>query len=252
MKLGPVWKMVIVVALGGAAVWAVSYIEHTPPQRLVALLGFTVSVSDSTATPKPTQSPSDRLSPIDGDSSSTLGTVAVQTFSGPVLVRQGAGTAVSADGLALTTVAAAPYGSGSFVYQIATPRGQILRARRVASDQATGLVLLKAEANDLNAVLFSQDVPLSAGMQLEAVSAKVIASRFVPMRLPVWVVWFDEGRQTVLSMDRAYTHAFNGARLIDASGRSIGLVRNAIQPGLITAAQINAFLERYLGQAVKN
>ncbi len=246
----------MVVALGGVAVWAVSYIEHTPPQRLAALLGFTVSVSDVGSTPKPTPTPtggpSDRLTPIRGDASSMLGSVAVQTFSGPVLIRQGAGTAVSVDGLVLTIVATAPYGSGSFVYQIATPRGELLRARRVASDAVTGLVLLKTEANNLDAVIFSQEVPISAGSQMEAISAQVVASRFVPMRLPVWVVWSDEGRQTVLSMDRVYAGAMNGARLIDMSGRSIGLVRSATQTGLITAVNINNFLERYLGQAVKN
>ncbi len=240
-----------VVVLGGAAVWSVSYIDHIPPQRLASLLGFTVSVSDVGTTSKPTPSPSTRLTPASGDSSSTLGTVAVQTFSGPVLVRQGAGTAVSVDGLVLTIVATAPYGSGSFVYQIATPRGQLLRARRVSSDAVTGLVLLKAEASDLDAVLFSQ-VESSAGAQWEAVSAQVIASRFVAMRLPVWVVWSDGDRQTTLSMDRAQASSFNGARLIDESGRSVGLMRNASQPSLITAARINEFLDRYLEQAVKN
>ncbi len=246
----------IVVALGGAAVWAVSYIEHTPPQQLAALLGFTVSVSDIGATPKPTPSPaggpSSFLTPINANASSVLGAVAVQTFSGPVLIRQGAGTAVSVDGLVLTTVATAPYGSGSFVYQVATSRGQLLRARRVASDAATGLVLLKTEVNNLDAVLFSEEVLLSSGAHLEAVSAQISASKFITMRLPVWVVWSDEGRQTMLSVDRAYAHAMNGARLIDALGRSIGLVRNGTLPSLITASHINAFLDRYLGGAVKN
>ena len=244
MKLGPVWKVVVVVVLGGAAVWSVGYIDQIPPQRLAALLGIKVSVSDVTATPKPTPLPA-------GDKSSTLGIVAVQTFSGPVLVRYGTGTVVSVDGLVLTTVATAPYGSGSFVYQVATPRGQLLRARRVASDAPSGLVLLKADASDLDAVLFSP-VQTLAGAQWEAVSAQVVASRFVAMRLPVWVVWSDGDRQTVVSMDRAYASTFNGARLIDETGRSVGLVRNALQPGLITAAHINAFLDRYLGQTIKN
>ena len=251
MKFRPVWKMIALVALGGAAIWSVSFIDRIPPQRLASLLGIAVSVSDVTATPKISPSPSHQLTSATDDSS-TLGTVAIQTFSGPVLVRQGAGTAVSVDGLVLTTVAIAPYGSGSFVYQVATPRGQLLRARRVASDSIGGLVLLKTEANDLDAVLFSPDSPISAGAQLEAVSGQIIASRFVAMRLPVWVVWSDAGRQTVLSMDRAYANSFNGARLIDESGRSVGLVRNALQPGLITAELINAFLERYLGQTIKN
>ncbi len=246
MKLGPVWKIVAVVAFGGAAVWAVGYIDHIPPQRLAALLGVSVSVQDQETIPKPTPTPAA------GDVSSTLGVVAVQTFSGPVLVRQGAGTAVSVDGLVLTTVATAPYGSGSFVYQIATPRGQLLRARRVASESVDGLVLLKAEANDLDAVLFTSDTAATAGSQWQAVSAQMIASRFIAMRLPVWVVWSDIGRPAVLSIDRAYAGIMNGARLVDESGRSVGLIRNAAQPGLVTAERINAFLDRYLGQTNKN
>lgn len=246
MKLGRSWKAAGVLVLGGAAIWLVSFIKHIPPQKLASLLGISVSVTEDDVTPKPTPTPA----PV--NDSSTLGTVAVQTFSGPVLIRQGSGTAVSADGLVLTTAVTAPFGSGSFIYQIATPRGQLLRARRVASDAATGLALLKVDANDLDAVLFDAKSPLSAGSQWEAVSAQVVASKFVALRLPVWVVSSVGDRQTVLSMDHAYAVAFNGARLIDASGRSVGLIRNASQPLLIPAALINTFLERYLGQTIKN
>lgn len=248
MKFRPVWKMVGVVALGVASLWAVRFIDRIPSQQLSALSGITVSVSDINATPTP--SPTPQPTPVFGDQNSPLGTVAVQTFSGPVLVRQGAGTAVSVDGLILTTSAAAPFGSGSYIHQIATPRGQLLRARRVASDIPNSLVLLKTDANNLDAVLFSS-AESSAGAKWEAVSAQIIASRFVPMRLSVSVVWSDEGRQIALSLDRAFASSFNGARLIDERGRSVGMLRNASQPGLVTADRINAFLDRYLGQEIK-
>ena len=142
--------------------------------------------------------------------------------------------------------------SVSYVYQVATGRGQLLRAQRVASDLPNGLVLLKTDASDLDVVLFDQDAEFSAGSQLEAVSAQVIASRFIAMRLPVWVVWTDTGRQTVLSMDRAYAGTLQGARIITVSGSSVGLVKNGAQPGMISAQTINAFLDRYLEQANKN
>jgi S1-C subfamily serine protease len=242
--------MIVVVAFGSAAMWSIQYIDRIPAHRLAALLGLSVSVPETTPTPTPT--PSNRLTPADAGQSDALGTVAVQTFSGPVLVRQGAGTAVSVDGLVLTTSFAAPYGSGSYVYQVATSRGQLLRAKRVANDIPNGLVLLKTDANDLDVVLFDQDTQLAAGDELRAVSAQMVASRFVFMSLPAWVVWSDAARQTVLSMDRAYTGTLQGARLITESGSSVGLVRTAAQPGMISAETVNAFLEKYLSQSTKN
>jgi len=238
--------MVLVVALAIASLLAVRYIDRIPPERLASLMGITVTVSDLSVTP----SPSPRVTPAGGDQTATLGSVAVQTFAGPRLVRQGPGTAVSADGLILTTIAAAPYGSGSYVYQVATPRGQLLRARRVASDQASGLALLKADATDLDAVLFDETQTLFAGQGLEAVSAAVQLSTFISQRLPVWVVWVSHDGAATLSLDRSLGLGFNGARLVDQSNRSVGVLRYGTGPVFVSAATINAFLESYLAKPI--
>jgi hypothetical protein len=108
------------------------------------------------------------------------------------------------------------------------------------------------DANDLDAVLFSQEASPAAGDELRALAARISASTFVYMELPVWVVWADANRQTALSLDRAYISTMHGARMVDAMGRSVGLLRNAAQPGMISAEVINAFLDRYLGQPIKN
>jgi len=235
-----------VVVLACASLLAVRYIDRIPPERLASLMGITVTVSDLGITP----SPSPRVTPARGDQTATLGSVAVQTFSGPALIRQGPGTAVSADGLILTTITAAPYGSGSYVYQIATPRGQLLRARRVASDPTSGLALLKADATDLDAVLFDASQTQFAGQGLEAISASVLFSKFISQRLPVWVVWVSQDGAATLSLDRSLGLTFNGSRLVDQSNRSVGILRYASSPVFVSAATINTFLESYLAKPV--
>ena len=124
------------------------------------------------------------MTPVGGDQAAALGSVAVQTFAGASLIRQGPGTAVSADGLILTNIVAAPYGTGGYVYQIATPRGDVLRAKWVAWDKATGLTLLKAEATNLDAVLFDAARGLVRGQSLEAIAAQVLFSKFVTPASP--------------------------------------------------------------------
>lgn len=240
MKFGATEKVVAVVVAGCAVLAAIRYIDRTPPRRLASLLGITVTVSDMQ---KPTPSPSTRADLAIDSTSASLGVVAVQTFSGPTLVRQGTGTAVSSDGLVLTTVAIAPYGSGSFVYQVSTAGGQVLRARRVTGDSATGLVLLKAESGNFDAVLFAEEAPAVAGAQLEATGARVVLSRFSLILLPTWLISNDG---SVLSLDRSYGHQFDGARLLDSAGRSVGVLRWATVPTLIHSGRINAFLEKYL------
>lgn len=243
MNSGSVWKMVGLVTLVILAAYSLWYLERTPSHRLASLMGISVTVSDLDARLN-SPSPSATVAPASG---SALGTVAVQTFSGSVLIRQGAGTAVSSDGLVLTTSATAPYGSGSFVYQVATPRGQLLRAKRVAGDRTSGLTLLKVDTTDMSAVVFERAPDMHAGSLLSALSSRVAVARFVAERLPVWVVsGSDADDSVVLSLDRVYGARMHGARLLDESGRSIGLLRWGVQPSIIGADVINAFLEQYL------
>lgn len=245
MKFRPAWTMGVVVLLVCASLFAVRIIDRLPTSRLASLMGITVTVSDLSAT----SSPSPRVTPAGGDQSSLYGSVAIQTFAGPRLVRQGPGTAVTADGLILAVSSVAPYGSGSFVYQVATPRGQLLRAHRVASDQSVGLTLLKVDVADGDAVLFDATDAVFAGQDVEAVSGQVMFSKFVSQRMPVWIAWSSDAAGVSLSMDRSLGTAFNGARLIDSSNRSVGLLRYGSGPSFVSAATINAFLEAYFARS---
>lgn len=247
MKLGSSGRLIGVVALILCAVAAISLFEHIPPQRLAALLGISVSVSD-----RPTgQSPSPSESPSTHDGLIAEAVVSVQTFLGPTLVRQGSGISVSSDGLVLTNAATAPYGSGTYVYQVVLSRGDVLRASRVAYDSATGLVLLKIDGDSFDAVLFDESVSLSAGMQLEAISADIQFVRFFVKRLPVWVVW-NNGSQVELSMDRALGGALHGARIADQYNRSLGVLSWSGKPTLIDAKKINRFIDTYLARVVRD
>ncbi len=249
MKFRPAWALGAVVVLAVASLAAVRYIDRIPPQRLASLLGITLTVSDLR---QESPSPSPRVSPATNDRTALRGSVAVQTFLGSALVRQGSGTVVSADGLILTTTVAAPYGSGSYVYQIATSRGQLLRAHRVLSDRVSGLVLLKADAVDLDAVLFDTTAdPFVAGQQLEAVASQVQISTFTNQRLPLWVAWASPDGQITVSLDRVLGYAFHGARVIDQYGHSLGIILySSSSPRVVKASAINTFLESYLARAV--
>lgn len=246
--------MAVVVA-GCVVLWAINYVDRIPLHRLAALLGVSITMSDmheGSPTPSVTPHLASRDTSGDNGTSAALSIVAVQTFDGPALVRQGAGVAVSTDGLILTTTTVAPYGSGSYIYQIATSGGQLLRARRVASDVKNGLVLLLADINNFDAVFFDTNASVASGVQLEAISAQIVLSHFAVTRLPAWVVWSGEPMYTALSLDRAYGYRMDGALLVDGNDYPVGVLHWSAQPSLIGAVQIHEFLDRYLSESVKN
>ncbi|HUO75821.1 MAG TPA: hypothetical protein VMU12_02840 [Candidatus Paceibacterota bacterium] len=245
MKFGPIGRVVALCALIVAVVGAIAYLERVPSRRLASLFGVSVTVSDlHSPSPSPTPSVialSDRLPAL------SIGSVAVQTFSGSTLVRTAAATAVTSDGLFVTTSAAAPYGSGSFVYQIATSQGSVVRARRVAYDAVAGLVLLKADNIDVGTVAFSADAQIRAGDELDAVGATFALSHYVPVVLPLSVVYSPDGTSAVLSYDRTFTNLLAGARIVDGDGHAVGIF-SGTSAGIVGATSINAFIDGYLGQ----
>lgn len=244
MKLGPIGKAVVVVVVALCALFAIRAIDAIPASRLASLLGITVTVSDLSPTASPTPTPlTGRASEL------SRGTVAVQTFGFSSLVAAGSGTIVSSDGLILTTSLAAPYGSGSYVYQVATSDGAVLRATGVW--RLSGLVLLKVQATDLDAVLFDAATPQS-GDSVTIVGALLSLSQYVPVIVPAAVPYVPEARNTVLSFDRALLPSLYGARVVDSAGRSIGLVQPTYPLArLLSAADINAALEKYFAAAQK-
>lgn len=245
MKLGPIGRVVTLTVLVIAVVAAIAYIERVPSHRLASLFGVTVTVTDMKS---PTPSPSVSVVPLDDRLPAlSLGTVAVQTFSGSHLVRTAAATAVTSDGLFVTTTAAAPYGSGSFIYQIATSQGSVVRAVRVAYDAKSGLILLKADGLDVGTIGFAAEPGIRAGDVLDAVGATFALSHYVPVVVPMTVVYSPDGIHAVLSYDRSFASLLAGSRLVDAAGRAIGIYSNTAS-GFIGAADISAFTDRYLSQ----
>lgn len=229
------------VLIAAIAMW---YIDRIPRERLAALMGITVTVSDLTgATPTPSVSSSPLTDQVPALS---RGTVAIQSFAGTRVVRSGAGTAVSADGLIITTVAAAPYGGGAYRYQIMTADGTVARAVRVAADAPTGLVLLKADTEFSETVAFSEESRPTPGAGLTAVSALLLATRYTAVILPISVPYLDAGGAPVLSLDRSFVAQLAGARIVDVRGAAVGVYSPASRPSLIGAVKVNEFVRAYL------
>jgi S1-C subfamily serine protease len=250
MKPSYIWKVVGVVGLTLCAGAAILYLDRFPTARLASLVGITLTVSDG-------QEPTPSVTPLQIQLAEqlpgfSLGTVAIQTFSGPQLIRSGVGTLVTSDGLIVTTTAGAPFISGSSVYQVLTATGGVYRAIRVAYDAPSGLVLLKTDTADLpGTVTFSEGIRLRAGDTLSAVSATSALSRYAPVVLPMAVVYAIDERQTALSLDRNYLSSLAGARVIDTYGRTIGLLRMEKTPNIISGAVINGVVQRYLSSLTR-
>lgn len=238
MKSSPIWKMVAVVVLVLVALGAVLMLERTP--------GTVAGLRTPTPRPFVSASPSDPL-----PSSFSLGTVAVQTFLGPTLVRSGAGTVVSSDGLILTSSAVAPYGSGSYVYQVATATGSLLRAAAVWRDGA-GLMLLKVSATDLDAVSFDEQASVQAGTAVRLISARMALSRYVSVMMTGTIPYVSgDARDIPLSTDRAFGPVLAGARAVNDAGGGIGMVRFAgASSYIVPASVLNGFIENYLTHVV--
>lgn len=196
-------------------------------------------------TPIKTLSPTASPSLVTGQVPTLTGSVAIQTFAGSSLVRTAAATVVASDGLIVTTSVAAPYGSGSYVYQVMTSSGDVVRAQRVAYDSATGLVLLKVQGAETGVVLFDT-VSLRAGDEVRIIGATVALSRYTPVALPADIAYALDDRTVAVSVDRSYVPVLHGARVVDAQGHTVGIFRPGTTPGIISAAAVNALLERYL------
>ena len=231
-------------ALAMAALAAIRFVDRIPARRLAALLGITVTVSDSApATPSPVPS----VQPLSSQVSAlSLGTAAIQTFSGSMLVRAGSGTIVSSDGLIVTLSSAAPYGSGSYLYQVAISDGRLLRAQSVRRG-GSGLTLLRVAATDLDTVPFDPHAPILAGSQVMLVGAFRSLSGYTPVIVPAVIPYAADIRDIPLSLDRTFAGRLLSARVVDDSGRSLGLVQvSGAYPKMISAATINTFVDDYL------
>jgi S1-C subfamily serine protease len=245
MKNAPLLRIGGLVLLALTVLGAVWYVEQVPPDRLAALMGFSVSISDES--PRPTPSPSVSIVPVSEQVPALSGgTVVVETFSRTQRIRAGSGTVVSSDGLVLTTAAAAPYGSGGYVYQVAASDGRLVRARRVAADGASGLVLLKADGLDRATVPFEEAPVVRAGDELTIIGASLVQSRYVPVVISAGVVHAADAKSAALSLDRSYVALLAGARVVARDGKTLGILLPRAVAGITDGSVVNAFIRRYL------
>lgn len=178
----------------------------------------------------------------------SLNVVAVQTFQGSRLLRQGSGIVLSSDGLIVTTYDAAPArpasGSGGpYLYQIAYG-DKVLRAKLVARDYRQNLSLLKVDVSDLGIIPLSDSIPHTAGREL------LLVGKFVDLSRPVdfaqrAIVHFATDKS--IALDTTTSAIISGSAALDISGKALGMayVRGG-KTYLIPVATLKGFLEGYL------
>lgn len=245
MKSGPIIRMGFLIASVLAVGVAIHWLDHVPAYRLASILGIHITVSDI-KTPAPssaTVSPTPITAQIPGLS---LGSVAIQTFSGTHLLQTTTGTFVSSDGLIIAIAHMVPYGSGSYVYQVTTSRGLRERAVRVYTDSTQDLVLLKIGGAEQETVSFSDVTSLQTGDHTYAVGATIVPSQYIPVVLPVDVVYTTPSGFVALSIDPTYAAISRGLRVLDDEGVSVGILGGGIRPILVSGAAINRAIAAYL------
>ncbi len=144
----------------------------------------------------------------------------------------GSGIIVSADGLILTTAVVAPTDT---TYDILLADQHQTTARVVASDAATGLVLLRAEATGQTPARIGSGAPLTVGQLVVAVGSPlgeftdtvttgIVSSldRSIDLRDP------STGRRVALAglvqTDAAINAGSSGGPLLDAAGTVVGVI----------------------------
>jgi S1-C subfamily serine protease len=233
MKTGPLITLLGILVFGVLSIASIRWIDQQSTQ-----------IPDQSKAPRPSPASS-----LHQDSSITSGTVVLQTFSGSTLIQMAAATIITSDGLLITTAQSAPYGSGSYLYQVVTANGEVIPAQRVAYDAVNGLVLLKIQTTETGAVSFD-DVEVRVGDEVRLVGATVVVSQYVPVILPGDIVYEIRGH-TRISADRSLVSFFSGARVIDLQGRFVGLLSIGSSLGVVSSGEINAFLNRYLSSFSK-
>ena len=228
----PVVTNILIAVAGGLVVLAGAFFWFAPKSSLVS----------SSVTPSPFPGPSETVweKTI---SEAGLSMVAVQTFDGPRLIKSGSGTVVSSDGIIFTPYETVPYGTGSYIYQVAVG-DNVYRATVVARQHPRNLALLKIQTPGLTIgrLVATDDFPV--GRQVALVSATIVLSHMAPQALYGSIV-SSEGRQVILDADRTLVTA--GAQVVISDGGVLGsaVIRSG-RVSLIPSSEISEFLETYL------
>jgi len=220
-------KTILLGFLGGAAAWFL----------LLPLSGNAPEEPVPAPTPTPTVVSSDFWQKIVSDH--VLNTVAIQSFKGGSMVREGSGIVISSDGVVITTFDVI---SGADVLQV-FHRDKILRAKVIRYDGIKNLALLKVDSADMDVTRLDRDYQFQPGQDV-IVSGKMV-------ELSNSVVFAQRGMISyILSkdivIDTEPNYFLSGSKVINNSGIVVGM--SYLRSGavrLITSEAIDDFVKSH-------
>ena len=220
-------KTILLGFLGGAAAWFL----------LLPLSGNAPEEPVPAPTPTPTVVSSDFWQKIVSDH--VLNTVAIQSFKGGNMVREGSGIVISSDGVVITTFDVI---SGADVLQV-FHRDKILRAKVIRYDGIKNLALLKVDSADMDVTRLDRDYQFQPGQDV-IVSGKMV-------ELSNSVVFAQRGMISyILSkdivIDTEPNYFLSGSKVINNSGIVVGM--SYLRSGavrLITSEAIDDFVKSH-------
>ncbi len=198
---------------------------------LIDLLG-----TESTPTPMPNIS-SDFWQKIVSDH--ILNTVAIQSFKGGKIIREGSGMTISSDGIIITTFDVI---AGADVYQVFYG-DKILRAQLVRYDGFKNLALLKVSATDMNVTRLERNHKLQSGQDV-VVSGKVVELFSPAVFAQKGMISYILSKDIVIDTESNYF--LSGSKTINNSGIVVGMAY--LRSGtvrLITSETMDDFVKSY-------
>ncbi len=168
-----------------------------------------------------------------------LSTVAIQSFKGGKIIREGSGIVISSDGVMLTTFDVV---AGADVYQV-FHGDRILRAQLVRYDDFKNLALLKVAADDMSVTRLERSYQFQPGQDV------VVSGKMVELFTPV--VFAQKGMISyILSkgiiIDTKPSYFLSGSKVINNLGVVIGMsyLRSEVVR-LITVEAMDDFVKSY-------
>jgi len=227
--LGGVAALVLVLFLPGSG----SLIFDLIKTDMVEFLG-----TKPTPTPTPTVVSSDFWQKIVSDH--VLSTVAIQSFKGGKIIREGSGIVISSDGVIITTFDVI---TGADVYQVLY-EDKISRAQLVLYNSFKNLALLKVPAVNMSITRLERNYQFQPGQDV-IISGKIVELSAVP------IVFAQRGMISYtlsngVVVDTEPSYFLSGSKVINNSGVVIGMAylrSGAVR--LITAEAIDDFVKNY-------
>jgi len=226
--LSGIAALVLILSLPGSG----SFIFDLIRNDLVDFLG-----TEPVFTPMPTVIPPDFWQKIASDH--VLNTVAIQSFKGGKIAREGSGIIISSDGVVITTLDVI---SGADVLQV-FHKDKILRAKVIRYDGFKNLALLKVDSADMDVTRLDRNYQFQPGQDV-IVSGKIV-------ELSNSVVFAQRGMISYvfskdIIVDTEPNYFLSGSKVINKSGVVVGMsyLRNGTVR-LITSETMDNFVKSY-------